>query len=120
LVRLPGPWPDLDEPQPSELWLLDLKSSKGYYPEFALQLIAYGSADWIILEGNPEPFPMPIVQRYGVLHLRPDQYEDTGWRLIEYPLIPTDYVAFLGALEIHRWKEEKRYTKSALTRSTKG
>ncbi len=102
-----------------ELWLLDLKHSKGYYPEYALQLIAYGSADSIILEDNPEPYPMPIVQRYGVLHLRPDQYTDTGWRLIEYPLIPSDYMAFLGALEIWKWKEQKRYTKSALSKVQK-
>lgn len=97
------------------LWLQDLKTAKtGPYPEWALQLIAYGTADFIIIEDDPTPYPMPEIQRYGVLHLRPDLYEDTGWRLIEYPLIPSDRMAFLGALEIYRWKEAKRYTKSKL------
>lgn len=97
------------------LWLIDVKTTRtGPYPEWALQLIAYGTADWIIVPDNPMGFPMPIVQRYGVLHLRPDLYTDTGWRLIEYPLIDSDKMAFLGALELYRWKEGKRYTKSKL------
>jgi hypothetical protein len=97
------------------LWLLDLKTAKtGPYPEWALQLIAYGTADFIIIEDDPTPYPMPVIERYGVLHLRPDLYTDTGWRLIEYPLIPPDRMAFLGALEIWRWKQEKRYTKHQL------
>jgi hypothetical protein len=97
------------------LWLVDNKTSAtGPYPEWALQLIAYGTADFIIIEDDPTPYPMPEIQRYGVLHLRPDLYQDTGWRLIEYPLIPADRMAFLGALEIWRWKQEKRYTKSKL------
>ena len=103
-----------------ELWLVDIKTSKGYYPETALQLIAYGTSDWIIVPDNPMGYPMPQIQRYGVLHLRPDLYTDTGWRLIEYPLIPSDRMAFLGALEIWRWKEEKRYTKSALAKAQRG
>jgi hypothetical protein len=103
------------------LWLTDIKTRKGAtYPEDALQLIAYGTADWIITENNPVPYPMPYIQRYGVLHLRPSLYTDTGWRLIEYPLIPSDRMAFLGALEIWRWKQEKRYTQSKLVGTQKG
>lgn len=102
---------------PGQMWLIDIKTSKGYYPETALQLVAYGYADQIILEGNPDGYPMPIVNRYGVLHLRPELYPDTGYRLIEYPIQESDYVAFLGALELYRWKQEGRYTKAKL-RST--
>lgn len=100
------------------LWLVDLKTSAtGPYPEWALQLIAYANADWIIVPDNPMGYPMPLIQRYGVLHLRPDLYTDNGWRLIEYPLDPvSDYMAFLGALELYKWKEQKRYTKSILNR----
>lgn len=98
----------------SELWLLDIKTSKGYYSEYALQLIAYGYADQIILEGNPDGYPMPHIHRYGVLHLRPELYPDTGYRLIEYPLVEKDYIAFLAALELYQWKQEGRYTKSRL------
>lgn len=100
--------------QIADLWLIDIKTSKGYYPETALQLVAYGYADQIILEGNPDGYPMPIVNRYGVLHLRPELYSDTGYRLIEYPIQDSDYVAFLGALELYRWKQEGRYTKARL------
>lgn len=103
------------------LWLTDVKTSAtGPYPEWALQLIAYGTADYIITEDNPDPYEMPAIDRYGILHLRPDLYTDTGWRLIEYPLVPEDRMAFLGALEIWRWKEKKRYTKSQLAKAQKG
>lgn len=109
-------WTD-DRVKVDQLWLIDIKTSKGYYPETALQLVAYGYADQIILEGNPDGYPMPIVNRYGVLHLRPELYPDTGYRLIEYPIQDSDYVAFLGALELYRWKQEGRYTKAKLRTS---
>lgn len=108
-------WPRQNyEPEKVDLWLLDIKTSKGYYPEYALQLIAYGYADKIIIEGNPDGYPMPKIQRYGVLHLRPELYPDTGYRLVEYPLVEADYITFLAALELYRWKQEGRYTKSKL------
>jgi hypothetical protein len=98
-----------------ELWLVDIKTSKGYYPEYGLQLAAYRWADSIILPDDPRPYPMPQIDRTGVLHLRPDQYPDTGWRLIEYPTDYTrDYMPFLGALELYQWKEAKRFTKGNL------
>lgn len=97
-----------------ELWLIDIKTSKGVYPETGLQLAAYSHAEFIGLPNDPRPYPMPKVQRTGVLHLRPDAYPDTGWRLIEYPTTGRDYVAFLGALEVFRWKKEGRFTKQKL------
>jgi hypothetical protein len=101
----------------NDLWLIDIKTSKGYYPEYGLQLAGYRWADYIILEKDPTLYPMPQIQRTGVLHLRPDQYPDTGWRLIEYPTTyEKDYLAFLACLEIHQWKEAKRFTKSQLSK----
>jgi hypothetical protein len=97
-----------------ELWLIDIKTSKGYYPEYGLQLAAYRWADQIILPGDPTIYPMPYIHRTGVLHLRPDLYPDTGWRLIEYPTTEVDYVAFLSALNMYEWKQQKRFTKSQL------
>jgi hypothetical protein len=99
-----------------ELWLIDIKTSKGYYPEYGLQLAAYSRARYIGLEGDPTQYPMPQVQRTGILHLRPDQYPDTGWRLVEYPVTDRDYVAFLGALELWQWKSERRFSKSILNK----
>jgi len=98
-----------------KLWLLDIKTSKGYYPEYGLQLAAYRWADSIILEGDPSTYSMPEIHHAGVLHLRPEQYPDTGWRLIEYPITyEKDYMSFLGALEVYRWRKEARFLKSVL------
>ena len=98
-----------------KLWLLDIKTSKGYYPEYGLQLAAYQWADFIILEGDPSTYSMPEIHHAGVLHLRPDQYPDTGWRLVEYPITyEKDYMSFLGALEVYRWRKEGRFLKSVL------
>lgn len=107
------------------LWLIDVKTSKGYYPEYALQLAGYGHADSIIVEGSPNPFPMPQIQNYGVLHLRPDLYTETdtvakGWRLVQYPVTDRDYLAFLACLEIHKWKAEGRFSKKLLKAVTEG
>lgn len=104
-----------DDPQKPELWLIDIKTSKGFYPEYGLQLAGYRWADSIVLPGNPNPYPMPQIQRTGVLHLRPDLYPDTGWRLIEYPTTyKDDYIPFLAALELYQWKGKGRFTKSKL------
>jgi hypothetical protein len=100
-----------------ELWLLDIKTSKGYYPEFALQLAAYAHAESIALPDDPVLYPMPRIQRTGIVHLRPDLYTDTGWRLIEYPTTDRDYVAFLAALDLYQWKGEGRFTKSILQKA---
>lgn len=107
------------------LWLIDVKTSKGYYPEYALQLAGYGHADYIIVEGSPNPFPMPQIQNYGVLHLRPDLYTETdtvakGWRLIQYPVTDRDYLAFLACLEIWKWKSEGRFSKRELKAVSEG
>lgn len=104
-----------DDAADQELWLIDIKTSKGYYPEYGLQLAAYRWADCIIVEGDPSPYPMPSITRTGVLHLRPDQYPDTGWRLIEYPTdYDLDYLPFLGLLEMWKWRDAKRFSKSDL------
>jgi len=104
-----------------ELWLIDIKTSKGYYPEYGLQLAAYRWADSIILPNDPKMYPMPEIQRTGILHLRPDQYPDTGWRLVEYPTdYHKDYITFLGLLEAWKWKNEGRFTKAKLNTGSKG
>jgi len=92
----------------SELWLIDIKTGKNLYPEFALQLAAYRWADSIILPGNPVAYDMPDVERTGVLHLRPDSYPETGYRLWEYPTTyKEDYLTFLGLLEAFNWRKRQ-------------
>jgi hypothetical protein len=103
-----------------ELWLLDIKTGKGYYAEYGLQLSAYAHAEYIVLPNDPTLYPMPQVQHTAVLHLRPDQYEgpmQQGWRLVEYPTTDRDYLAFLAALELWQWKSEGRFTRSSLNKA---
>ncbi len=98
-----------------QIWLIDIKTGKqGTYPEYGLQLAAYRWADYIVLPGDPRPYPMPMIHRTAVLHLRPDTY-DSGWRLIEFPtLYDLDYLPFLGLLEAFKWQKQGRFTKSKL------
>ena len=54
-----------------ELWMIDVKSGERVYPESAIQLAAYGAADFIgdPLTGQEHDLPKP--DRYGILHVRP-------------------------------------------------
>ena len=101
-----------------ETWLLDIKTGKGYYADFGLQLSAYAHTEYIVLPNDPTLYPMPEIQHTAILHLRPDQYTDDvpreAWRLIEYPTTDRDYFAFLAALELWKWKSEGRFTRSTL------
>ena len=115
ILQMPAdsPTPD-NEPSEQELWLVDIKTSKGYYPEYALQLAGYRWADWIVLPGDPRTYAMPSIDRTAVLHLRPDQYHE-GWKLIEYPTTyEEDYLTFLGALEIWKWRKADRFSRQNL------
>ena len=78
------------------VWLLDLKSSKGVYGSMALQLAAYGHAEFYV-DGNVE-VPMPPIDRYGVLHVTED-----GTYLHELPAAANEsawrdflHVAYVG------------------------
>lgn len=97
--------------------LIDLKTSKGIYPDYALQLAGYRWADGIMVPGVPNLYAMPELDGTAILHLRPELYPDTGWRLIEYPTVyEKDYIAFLATLELWRWKKEGRFLKSRLSK----
>lgn len=91
-----------------ELWLIDIKTSKGIYAETGLQLVAYGYAEHIVLPNDPTLYPMPKIAHYAVLHLRPDAIVG-GWRLVEYAVGERDYVAFLAARELWGWQQEGRF-----------
>lgn len=92
-----------------ETWLLDTKTSRGAYVETALQLAAYGNAEFIGRTNDPTKYAIPPIQRYGVLHLnpyspdRPKGYPE-GYRLIPYTVGDDEYEAFLSALLLLRWK----------------
>jgi len=84
----------------NETWMLDYKTSKGVYPETALQLAAYGRAEFIGKPGTPQKFRIPPIDQYGVLHLRPE-----GFELVPYTVTPETFRAFLAARLLHGWRE---------------
>ena len=60
-------------------WLLDIKTSSGVYGSTALQLTAYGHAEFYLADDDTEQ-KLPDVDRYGVLHVT-----DAGTELHELP-----------------------------------
>jgi hypothetical protein len=83
-----------------QTWLLDVKTGSGLYPETALQLAAYGAADFIGRPGVAKRFRLPRVSRYGVIHVRPE-----GARLIEYLVDRGTFSAFLDARRLFAWQQ---------------
>ena len=70
------------------VWLLDVKTSSGVYGSTALQLTAYGNAEFYLAEDGTEQ-PLPAIERYGVLHVTeygttlhylPTSANDAAWK----------------------------------------
>jgi hypothetical protein len=89
-----------------KLTLGDLKTGKNHYVESRLQLAALGAAEFIGLPNDPKLYKMPRIEQYVILHVRPDAYAK-GFQLYRVNVNLTDLAAFLGALEIYRWAENK-------------
>lgn len=92
-----------------ETWLLDWKSGKSVaspagevYRDHRLQLAAYANAEFIARPGDPERHPLPVIARYGIVHVT-----DGGTRLYEAMVTPRDWVAFRACLNLHAWTREK-------------
>jgi len=63
-----------------QVWLLDWKSSRGVFGEYGIQIASYGHAEFFVDdEGNEQP--MPVIERYGVVHIEPN--ESTLYELTE-------------------------------------
>ena len=84
----------------NERWLLDLKTSSGVYPETALQLAAYGAADFIGRPGDPRKFRVPRATRFGVIHVVPE-----GAELVPYAVDRGTFRAFLRCREVWEWTQ---------------
>lgn len=86
-----------------ETWLLDVKTGNGVYGESALQLAGYGFADaWV--DGDGAESPLPPIDRYGVVHLRPDQ----TYELLPVVVGERQHRQFLYAAEIVDFLAEDR------------
>jgi hypothetical protein len=91
-------------------WILDYKTSlRGVFKEYALQLAGYRYADFYVLDGHVDAatgaaveYPMPRVDRAGVVHLRADgSYElvplEADWRALEVFTAAQEVAAFADA-----------------------
>lgn len=89
--------------------LADLKTGKGIYPEYRLQLAAYGMASLVAPQGSPVTYPMPRIDRYAVLHLT-DRME-----VVELGITDEDRDAFRACIPLSRWKasHEKKWRAAA-------
>jgi hypothetical protein len=83
-----------------DVWLVDLKTGVGLYPETGLQLAAYGAADFIGRPGTARRFRLPRPTRYGAIHVRPE-----GARLVDYHVDRGTFAAFLEARRLYAWQQ---------------
>lgn len=86
----------------NERWLLDIKTSAGVYSETALQLAAYGAADFIGRPGDPRKYRVPRATRFGVIHVVPE-----GAELVPYEVTQGTFAAFLQARSVWQWTQEQ-------------
>jgi hypothetical protein len=86
------------------VWLWDLKTGKGTYPEHALQLEAYRRADFVGEDDVVDTKASDLLRKVrgqGVLHLQGD-----GWTAKSIPSNEANWHAFLGLLEFATWTHE--------------
>lgn len=89
-----------------KMTLGDLKTGKGHYVETRLQLSALGHAEFLGMPNDPKKYTLPPIEQYVVLHVRPGAYPD-GYQLYRLDLTDRDWNAFLGALAIYRWAQQR-------------
>ncbi len=82
-------------------WLLDWKTGGAYF-ETALQLAAYGAAEFIGRPGDPKKYRMPRAQRFAVVHLTGD---GAPGKLIPYAVDRGTFAAFLEARKVWDWTQ---------------
>lgn len=84
-----------------ELWLIDLKTGERIYPEAVIQLASYGRATFIADRDGETELPMPAVDRYGILHVRP-----TFAKLKPARVDEDCWLVFRHAAGVHTWGTE--------------
>lgn len=89
----------------NERWLIDWKTSSGIYSETALQLAAYGAAEFIGRPGDPRKYRVPRVSRFGVIHITP-----AGAELVPYAVTRDTFRVFLRAREVWAWTQNEAKT----------
>lgn len=80
--------------------LADVKTGKGVYREAILQLAAYGMAPLVARPGDARAYPMPLPDRYVILHVTEDNVRE-----IEVSVGQAEKMAFLDCLDLLRWTQ---------------
>jgi hypothetical protein len=84
-----------------QLWMIDLKTGKGTYPDHALQLEAYARAEIVgeddQIDRDATEYLKQVTGR-AILHLQPE-----GWTFKVIPQSNETWVAFRGLLAFARW-----------------
>jgi len=84
----------------NRILLVDAKTGFDLWPIMALQLAAYGCAEFMIHSG--EARPLPLLDGWAVLHLRPDTF---ALREVNHNMRDIAWRAFLAARNAHSWME---------------
>lgn len=87
-------------------WKRRPEAGSDMYAETALQLAAYGNAEFTGLPGDPKRYSPPRPDFYAVLHLRPELYE-AGYQLYVFDVTEREYEVFQSLLVASRWKTER-------------
>lgn len=83
-----------------EVILMDYKTSKGVYKEFALQMAAYRYGDFIAWPDGNET-PLPPIDACAVLHVKPEGSVE----LLRVEAGPDQFKQFLNCLDLYRWRK---------------
>lgn len=91
-----------------QTWLVDLKTSKSVadkdgrvWDDYRMQLSAYANAEFIGRPNDPKKYRVPEIERFGIVHVTASET-----RLVEARVTRSDWLAFLQALALYRYKKE--------------
>jgi hypothetical protein len=96
-------------------YLLDVKTSRNTWPEHYQQLAALDACTVMMVQGEDGVWseqPIPAYEKYAILHLRPSDWDNEGWRtepfctLKEVENIPLHFEGFLGALALKKYERQ--------------
>lgn len=80
--------------------LADIKTGKGVYSEAALQLAAYGMAEYVAPFDSDTAYPMPEIHRYVIVHVLADSVRE-----IEVPVGAAERQAFMACIDLAEWRD---------------
>jgi hypothetical protein len=81
--------------------LVDVKTGATLQPSMRIQLAAYGHPSCFVGRPlDPKRYRLPKIERYALLHLRPEGYE-----LVYQDVTSDDFEAFIACLRLWHWQQ---------------